>query len=79
MPHYRFQIDDGAGYDPGVIMSLPNLGAAKQEAAHVIGGFTHLDARTFLETKQCSIRVSDGAGFVLFEMIVLLVDSPSMK
>lgn len=79
MPHYRFQIDDGAGYDAGVITHLPSLGDAKLEAARAIGEIAHMDTARFLAAERCSIRVSDGAGLILFEIMVLVTNSPALK
>ncbi|PNQ02130.1 hypothetical protein A8G00_14145 [Sphingobium sp. SA916] len=78
MPKFRFQIDDGVENDDAWL-DLPDLDAARMEAARFMGDMVRDSAVSLWQAGVLQLTAMDENGLYLFEITVMSMDAPALS
>lgn len=76
MPRYHFNIEDGYAEPDPDGLDLPDLGAARVEAARTFGELLRDKSESFWMSEDWRMEVTDSAGLTLFCLHLVGVDAP---
>ena len=79
MRTYTIDIDDGRGPDEPYALELPDLQAARMEAARLLGEMVRQEPENFWQAMNWQVLVKDETGLLLFELHALAVEAPAVQ
>jgi hypothetical protein len=79
MPQYFFHVRDGRTPPDARGTELPDLLAARVEAARYGGELLQDHAKTFWNDGEWTIEVTDGTGLTLFTLTFVATDAPTLQ
>lgn len=77
MPRYFFHIHDGQSSMDMDGTELANLRTARHEAVRFAGGVLRDESRSFWDSPDWRLEVTDAAGLILFALHVLGIEAPA--
>ncbi|MGU3417012.1 DUF6894 family protein [Methylobacterium sp. D54C] len=76
MPRFYFNVHDGKSGLDALGTDLPDLATARTEAVRLAGEILRDEAQHIVHDDDWRLEVTDHRGLVLFQMAVLLIESP---
>ncbi len=78
MPIFHFNVRDGQDYPDLNGTDLPTIEAARKHAAQYAGQLLQSSPETFWQGDEWSMEVTDSGGLILFSLMFVGCDAPSM-